>query len=59
MARPTVLIPAEASRIVQDDNTAILVGKPPEILKNLLLNKIHAFRRHVTHRCQRKRRRTA
>jgi hypothetical protein len=43
MARPTVLIPAEASRIVQDDNTAILVGQPPEILKNLLLNKITHF----------------
>ncbi len=43
MARPTVLIPAEASRVVQDDHTVVLVGQPPEILKNLLLNKITHF----------------
>lgn len=41
--RPTVLIPAEASRIVQDDHTAILVSQPPEILKNLLQKKITHF----------------
>ena len=43
MARPTVLIPAEASRVVQDDDTVVLIGQPPEILKNLLLNKITHF----------------
>lgn len=43
MARPTVLIPAEASRVIQDDHTVVLVGQPPEILKNLLLNKITHF----------------
>jgi len=43
MSRPTVLIPAEASRVVQDDQTVVLVGQPPEILKNLLLNNIKHF----------------
>ena len=43
MARPTVLIPAEASRVVQDDKTVVLVGQPPEILKNLLINRITNF----------------
>jgi hypothetical protein len=43
MTRPTVLIPAEASRVVQDDHTVILVSQPPEILKNLLLNRITHF----------------
>ncbi len=43
MARPTVLIPAEASRVVQDDQTVVLVGQPPEILKNLLINNITHF----------------
>jgi CRP-like cAMP-binding protein len=43
MSRPTVLIPAEASRVVQDDQTVVLVGQPPEILKNLLLNNIMHF----------------
>ena len=43
MARPTVLIPAEASRVVQDDQTVVLVGQPPEVLKSLLLNNIKHF----------------
>lgn len=43
MARPTVLIPAEASRVVQDDQTVVLIGQPPEILKSLLLNNITHF----------------
>jgi CRP-like cAMP-binding protein len=43
MARPTVLIPAEASRVVQDDQTIVLIGQPPEVLKSLLLNNITRF----------------
>lgn len=43
MARPTVLIPAEASRIVQDGQTVVLAGQPPEVLKSLLINNITRF----------------
>lgn len=43
MARPTVLAPAEASRVVQDDKTVVLLGQPPEVLKSLLLNNIKHF----------------
>lgn len=43
MARPTVLAPAEASRVVQDDKTIVLLGQPPEVLKSLLLNNITRF----------------
>ena len=43
MAQPTVFTPAEASRLVQDEHTTILVGQPPEILKSLLLNNITNF----------------
>ena len=43
MGRPTVLVPAEASRVVQDDQTVVLLGQPPEILKNLLLNNVTHF----------------
>ena len=43
MTQPIVMKPAEASRVVTDENTVVLVGQPPEILKNLLLNKIFNF----------------
>lgn len=43
MGRPTVLVPAEASRVVQDGQTVVLLGQPPEILKSLLLNNIQHF----------------
>lgn len=43
MGRPTVLVPAEASRVVQDDKTVVLLGQPPEVLKSLLLNNIKHF----------------
>ncbi|MDG1444544.1 MAG: cyclic nucleotide-binding domain-containing protein [Pseudomonadales bacterium] len=43
MAQPAVLRPADSSRVVQDQKTVVLVGQPPEILKNLLQNGISSF----------------
>ncbi|MFT4821126.1 MAG: CRP-like cAMP-binding protein [Candidatus Pseudothioglobus sp.] len=40
---PTVAIPADGSRLVQDDSTVILFGQPPEVLKGLLRNEFSAF----------------
>lgn len=43
MAQPAVLRPADSSRVVQDQKTVVLVGQPPEILKNLLQSGISTF----------------
>jgi CRP-like cAMP-binding protein len=43
MGRPTVLIPGKASRVVQDDQTVVLLGQPPEVLKSLLKNNVKSF----------------
>jgi CRP-like cAMP-binding protein/ribonuclease BN (tRNA processing enzyme) len=40
---PTVVTPADGSRLVQDDNTVILFGQPPEVLKGLLRDKLSPF----------------
>lgn len=35
--------PADGSRLVRDAFEAVLIGQPPEVLKGLLLKKIHRF----------------
>lgn len=38
-----VIKPADGSRVVRDAHEAVLVGQPPEVLKGILLQKIHSF----------------
>jgi hypothetical protein len=38
-----IIKPADGSRIVSDGTHSVLFGQPPEVLKGLLLKKIHSF----------------
>ena len=43
MSKPTVMAPAQGSRIVRDGTSTILFGQPPEVLKGLLRHHVESF----------------
>ena len=43
MSKPTIMAPAQGSRIVRDGTNTILFGQPPEVLKGLLRHHVTSF----------------
>ena len=43
MSKPTIMAPAQGSRIVRDGTSTILFGQPPEVLKGLLRHHVESF----------------